>query len=100
MGIGENSVSAPDMVIYGLGFLLQQGTPSVFFVLDNLIKHFFEPLDDGAFRLTECHLVGHLEDISKGLSAFAVETAHRQAEFIHRLDDRVDLLRQHKARQM
>ena len=51
-----------------------------------------------ALGFAEGHLVGHLENIAQRLGAFAVKPAHGQAELVHRLDDRVDLLGQHQAR--
>ena len=46
------------------------------------------------------HLVGNLEDIAQRLGAFAVKSAHGQAEFVDRVNDRVDLLGQNQPRQM
>ena len=52
------------------------------------------------FGFAQRHLVGHLENIAQRLGAFAVKPAHGQAQLVDRLDDRIDLLRQHQARQM
>ena len=48
----------------------------------------------------ERHLVGNLKNISERLGAFAVKPAHREAELVDRLDDRIDLLAQNQPRQM
>ena len=57
-------------------------------MLDDLRQDLFQPLDDGRLGLAERHLVGDLENIAQRLGAFAVKSAHRQAELVDRLDDR------------
>ena len=53
-----------------------------------------------ALAFAQRHLVGNLENIAQRLGALAVKPAHGQAELVHRLDDRIDLLRQHQSRQV
>ena len=36
MGIGQNAIRAPDMVVHHFGFFLEQGAARVFLMLDNL----------------------------------------------------------------
>ena len=98
MGVGQNAVGAPDLIIDHLGLLLQQRRARVFLVLDDLGQDLLQPLDDGALGLAQGHLVGHLENIAQRLGALAVKAADGQAELVDRLDDRVDLLRQDQAR--
>jgi len=54
----------------------------VLFVLDDLAEDLFQALDNGAFRFTKSHLVGHLKDIPQGFGSFSVEAAHSQAELV------------------
>ena len=82
------------------GFFSSKRRPRVFLVLDDLRQHLFQPLDDVGFGFAQRHLVGHLEDIAQRFGAFAVKSAHRQAELVDRLDDRIDLLGQHQPGQM
>ena len=51
MGIGQNAVGPPDVVIDHLGLLLQQRRPRVFLVLDDLGEDLFQPLHDGRSRI-------------------------------------------------
>src|SRR5437899_1606180 len=88
------------MVIDHLGLLFEQSASSVLFVLNDLAKDFLQPLDNGALRLAESHLVGDLEYVAQCLGALPIQAADSQPQLIHRLNNWIDLLSQHQSRQV
>ena len=80
--------------------LLQEVFPRGLLVLDDLLDHLAQPVDDVFFLLAERRLVGHLEQVAHRLRALAVEAAHGQADLVHGLDDLVDVLVQHQRGQV
>ena len=60
----------------------------------------FSRVDDFLLLLAERGLIGDLEEIAERFRALAVEPADGEADFVHGLDDLVDLLGEHERRQM
>ena len=60
-------------------------------------EHFVKALDYIRLNFAQSHLVGDLEDVAQSLGALAIEPTDSQAQFVHGLDDLINLLGQDEA---
>ena len=97
MRIGQNSVGAADVVVNHLRLSSPTSVARAFSSCSMIWRqHLVQPLDDVGFGFAQSHLVGNLENIAQRFGAFAVKAAHRQAQFVDGLNDRIDLLGQNQ----
>src|SRR5256885_12300759 len=57
----------------------------------------FQPFNNRRFGFSECHLIGHLEDIPQRLRPLAIKPADGQSKLVHRLYDGIDLLSENRS---
>ena len=100
VGVAEKAVGAADLVVERDGLALCKERPGILLMLDDLLDDAVQASNDLLLGLAEGRLVGDLKKITHRLGAFAMETTDGESDFVHGIDDLVDLVAHHKTGQV
>ena len=98
--VAQDAVGAADLVVERDRFALGEEGAGVLLVLDDLLDDAVEAADDFLLGFAEGGLVRDLEKIPHRLGPLPVQAADGEADFVHRVDDLVDLVAHHQRRQV
>ena len=98
--MAEEAIGAADLVVERDGLALCKERPGILLMLDDLLDDAVQASNDLLLGLAEGCLVGDLKKITHRLGAFAMETTDGKSDFVHGIDDLVDLVAHHKAGQV
>src|SRR2546430_681838 len=87
MSISEQAVGPADLIPQCIWPFLNQNLTRVLLFLDDGLDYLVQACDDLLLFFTKSGLIRNLEKISHCFRAFAIQSAHRQANLVHRLDD-------------
>ena len=99
-GVAQDAIGAANLVVECDRFALGEKGAGVLLVLDDLLDDTVEAADDFLLGLAERGLVRDLKKIPHRLGSLTMESTNGESDFVHRVDDFIDLVTHHERRKV